>query len=52
MRRQKAERNALALMESIERDALSEENRVNYDLLRDRLETDVRGSSSPCTTCR
>ena len=33
-RRQKAERNALALMESISRDALSEENRVNYDLLR------------------
>jgi len=47
MRRQKAERNALALMESIERDALSEENRVNYDLLRDRLETDVRGQQFP-----
>jgi len=43
LRRQKAERNALALMESIERDALSEENGVNYDLLRDRLESDVRG---------
>ena len=47
LRRQKAERNALALMESIERNALSEENRVNYDLLRDRLETDVRGQQFP-----
>ena len=49
LRRQKAERNALALMESIERNALSEENRVNYDLLRDRLETDVRGQQFPVT---
>ncbi len=47
MRRQKAERDALALMESIERDALSEENRVNYDLLRDRLKSDVRGQQFP-----
>ncbi len=47
MRRQKAERDALALMESIERDALSEDNRVNYDLLRDRLESDVRGQQFP-----
>jgi uncharacterized protein (DUF885 family) len=47
MRRQTAERNALALMESIERDALSEENRVNYDLLRDRLDADVRGQQFP-----
>ncbi len=47
MRRQKAERDALALMESINREALSEENRVNYDLLRDRLESDVRGQQFP-----
>jgi uncharacterized protein (DUF885 family) len=47
VRRQRAERNALALMESIERDALSEENRVNYDLLRDRLDADVRGQQFP-----
>jgi uncharacterized protein (DUF885 family) len=47
LRRQKAERDALALMESIDRDALSEENRVNYDLLRGRLETDVRGQQFP-----
>jgi len=46
-RRQKAERDALALMESINRNALSEENRVNYDLLRDRLEADVRGQQFP-----
>ena len=46
-RRQKAERDALALMESIDRDALSEENRVNYDLLRDSLEADVRGQQFP-----
>jgi uncharacterized protein (DUF885 family) len=47
VRRQKAERDALALMESINRDALSEENRVNYDLLRDRLAADVRGQQFP-----
>ncbi|MEE8496612.1 MAG: DUF885 domain-containing protein, partial [Xanthomonadales bacterium] len=47
VRRQSAERAALALMESIERDALSEKNRVNYDLLRDRLEADVRGQQFP-----
>jgi uncharacterized protein (DUF885 family) len=47
MRRQQAERDALALMESIKRDALSEENRVNYDLLRGRLESDVRGQKFP-----
>jgi len=47
LRRQKVERDALALMESIDRDALSEENRVNYDLLRDSLEVDVRGQQFP-----
>ena len=47
LRRQNANRDALALMESIKRDALSEENRVNYDLLRDRLELDVTGQQFP-----
>ncbi|MCH8056913.1 MAG: DUF885 domain-containing protein [Proteobacteria bacterium] len=47
LRRQKAERDALTLMESIDRDSLSEKNRVNYDLLRDSLEADVRGQQFP-----
>ena len=46
-RRQKVERDALALMESIDRDSLSEKYRVNYDLLRDSLEADVRGQQFP-----
>ncbi len=47
LRRQKVERDALALMESIDRDSLSEKYRVNYDLLRDSLEADVRGQQFP-----
>jgi len=46
-RRQQAERDALALLESIDRKNLSEENRVNYDLLIDRHEADVRGQQFP-----
>ncbi len=47
LRRQQTERDALALMESIKRDALSEENQLNYDLLRDRIKSDVRGQQFP-----
>ena len=47
LRRRNSDRDALALMESIERDALSGENVVNYDLLRDSLEADVRGQQFP-----
>ena len=47
LRRQKADQDALTLMESIDRDSLSEKYRVNYDLLRDSLEADVRGQQFP-----
>ncbi len=47
LRRQKTERDGLALMKSIKRDALSQENQTNYDLLRDRLEVNVRGQQFP-----
>jgi len=46
-RRQAAQRESLALLESIDRTALSEDNRVNYDLLLDRLASDVRGQQFP-----
>ncbi len=47
LRRRNAKRDALALMESIKRNALSGENLVNYDLLLDSLQADVRGQQFP-----
>jgi uncharacterized protein (DUF885 family) len=46
-RRQAMLRESLALIESIDRAALSEDNRVNFDLLLDRLGSDVRGQQFP-----
>ncbi len=46
-RRQKAERDSLALIKSINRDALSEADRVNYDLLLDDLERAVNSQRFP-----
>ena len=46
-RRQAAERESLALLKSIVRDELSDDNRVNYDLLLDMLASDVRGQQFP-----
>jgi len=41
------QRESLALMESIDRAALSNDNRVNFDLLLDRLASNVRGQQFP-----
>ena len=46
-RRQKAERDSLALIKSINRSALSEAEWVNYDLLLDDLERDVNSQRFP-----
>jgi len=46
-RRQKAERDSLALIKSIDHSSLSESNRVNYDLLLDTLQRDVRSQQFP-----
>jgi len=46
-RRQQADRNALALLKTINRAALSEDNLVNYDLLIDSLEAKVRAQQFP-----
>ena len=46
-RRQKADRDSLALIKSINRDALSEAEWVNYDLLLDDLERDVNSQRFP-----
>jgi len=46
-RRQKAERDSLQLIKSINRDGLSAAQRVNYDLLLDELERDVRSQEFP-----
>jgi len=46
-RRQAAERESLALLKSIDRNALSEDNRVNHDLLLNRLAGNVRGQQFP-----
>jgi uncharacterized protein (DUF885 family) len=46
-RRHQATRNSLALIESIDRDALPEPERVNYDLLRDTLQRQVDGLRFP-----
>jgi uncharacterized protein (DUF885 family) len=46
-RRQKADRDSLALIKSIDRSALSESDRVNYDLLLDGLERDVHSQRFP-----
>jgi uncharacterized protein (DUF885 family) len=46
-RRQAADRMSLALLEGIDRGALSEDNQVNHDLLLDRLASNVRGQQFP-----
>ena len=46
-RRQQADRNALALLNTIKRAALSGDNLVNYDLLINSLEANVRGQRFP-----
>ena len=46
-RRQAAERESLALLKSIDRDELSDDNRVNYDLLLNMLASNVRGQQFP-----
>jgi len=46
-RRRKAGRDSLALVKSIDRDNLSEAQRVNYDLLLDDLERDVNSQRFP-----
>jgi uncharacterized protein (DUF885 family) len=46
-RRRQASRETLALLESIERSALPESERVNYDLLRDTVQTQVDGLRFP-----
>ncbi len=46
-RRQKAERDSLALINSMDRNSLSEMSRVNYDLLLDTLQRDVRSQQFP-----
>ena len=46
-RRQSTQRESVALLESMDRATLSEDNRVNYDLLLDRLASDVRGQQFP-----
>jgi uncharacterized protein (DUF885 family) len=46
-RRRQADRDALAFLDSIDRDALSTAQRDNYDLLRDTLERDVNSQRFP-----
>jgi uncharacterized protein (DUF885 family) len=46
-RRRKADRDSLALIRGIDRSALSESDRVNYDLLLDGLERDVHSQRFP-----
>ena len=46
-RRQKAERASLALIKSIDRNSLPESSQVNYDLLLDTLQRDVRSQQFP-----
>ncbi len=46
-RRQKAERDSLALINSMDRNSLSQMSRVNYDLLLDTLQRDVRTQQFP-----
>jgi uncharacterized protein (DUF885 family) len=46
-RRQKAERDSLALIKSIDRNALSGPDQVNYDLLLDGLDRNVRSQRFP-----
>ena len=46
-RRQQADRNALDLLKTINRGKLSGDNLVNYDLLIDSLEADVRAQQFP-----
>jgi uncharacterized protein (DUF885 family) len=46
-RRQKANRDSLALVLSIKRESLSEAQKVNYDLLRDNLERQVSSQRFP-----
>jgi len=46
-RRRKAGRDSLALVKSIDRDNLSEAQRVNYDLLLDDLERDLNSQRFP-----
>jgi len=46
-RRQQADRDSLALIKSINRSALSEAEWVNYDLLLDDLERDVKSQRFP-----
>jgi uncharacterized protein (DUF885 family) len=46
-RRRKATREGLALLESIDRSMLPESERVNYDLLRDMVQTQVNGLRFP-----
>jgi uncharacterized protein (DUF885 family) len=46
-RRQQMDRNALALLKTINRGKLSGDNQVNYDLLIDSLQANVRGQQFP-----
>ena len=46
-RRQQGERDALAFLDSIDRNALSELQRDNYDLLRDNLQREVGSQRFP-----
>lgn len=46
-RRRQADRDALAFLDSIDRDALSGTQRDNYDLLRDNLEREVNSQRFP-----
>ena len=46
-RRRASERDALALLNSLDRETLPEQEWVNYDLLRQRLENDVRAQRFP-----
>jgi uncharacterized protein (DUF885 family) len=46
-RRRQAARDSLALIESMDRNALPESDRVNYDLLRDTLQRQVDGLRFP-----
>jgi uncharacterized protein (DUF885 family) len=46
-RRRRASKNGLALLESIDRSALPEAERVNYDLLRDTVQRQVDGLRFP-----
>ena len=46
-RRRQADRDALAFLDSIDRNALSESQRDNYDLLRDNLEREIKSQRFP-----